>query len=142
MKCADLLSIIFVFSYCACVFKFGVFPLLRSKYVYFRQDNHNYFPIFNNVLALAVVPGVCPISAAGGKSVHKLVNQCGSRLAFKVKCSNNGTEKLEVFVTNFHNFIGNYWVSPVYGIVEVSEQGTLEINRKAGKPKVSFFSGF
>uniref|UniRef100_A0AC35FV61 MSP domain-containing protein n=1 Tax=Panagrolaimus sp. PS1159 TaxID=55785 RepID=A0AC35FV61_9BILA len=35
--------------------------------------------------ALAVEPPCCPISAAGGKSKHKLINQSSSRLAYKVK---------------------------------------------------------
>ncbi|KAI6197607.1 MSP domain-containing protein [Aphelenchoides besseyi] len=69
--------------------------------------------------ALACVPMVCNITAAGGKSKHKLVNQCGVRLAYKVKCSNNG----------------NYMVNPVFGFVEVGDQGELEITRKPGKPK-------
>ncbi|KAK0403403.1 hypothetical protein QR680_016896 [Steinernema hermaphroditum] len=69
--------------------------------------------------ALACVPAVCPISAAGGKSQHKLVNQCGAKLAFKVKCSNNS----------------NYGVNPVYGVVPVGEQASLEITRVKGKPK-------
>ncbi|CAD5219516.1 unnamed protein product [Bursaphelenchus okinawaensis] len=69
--------------------------------------------------ALAVVPPVCPISATGGKSKHKLVNQCGVKLAYKVKCSNNG----------------NYSVNKVHGFVDVGDQGDLEITRIAGKPK-------
>lgn len=82
--------------------------------------------------ALAVVPPVCPIPASGGKSKHKLVNQCGVKLAYKVRCSNNG----------------NYSVGQVYGYVDVGEQGNLDITRivsvpdwtptdgaQAGKPK-------
>ncbi|KAH7730383.1 msp protein [Aphelenchoides avenae] len=69
--------------------------------------------------ALACVPLTCPISAAGGKSNHKLINQCGAKLAFKIKCSNNS----------------NYIVSKVYGFVEVAAQEDIEIVRKPGKPK-------
>uniref|UniRef100_A0A1I7ZDC2 MSP domain-containing protein n=1 Tax=Steinernema glaseri TaxID=37863 RepID=A0A1I7ZDC2_9BILA len=69
--------------------------------------------------ALACVPPVCPISAAGGKSQHHLVNQCGAKLAFKVKCSNNS----------------NYTVKPVFGVVGVGEKVAMEITRSNGKPK-------
>ncbi|CAD5226254.1 unnamed protein product [Bursaphelenchus xylophilus] len=69
--------------------------------------------------ALAVVPPVCPISAAGGKSKHRLVNQSAVKLAYKVKCTNNS----------------NYSVNKVYGFVDVGEEGGLEITRIAGKPK-------
>uniref|UniRef100_A0AC34FZ23 MSP domain-containing protein n=1 Tax=Panagrolaimus sp. ES5 TaxID=591445 RepID=A0AC34FZ23_9BILA len=69
--------------------------------------------------ALAVEPPVCPISAAGGKSKHKLINQCSCRLAYKVKSSNNS----------------NYGVNHIFGFVNVGETVDFEITRKAGKPK-------
>ncbi|KHN81021.1 Uncharacterized protein Tcan_13347 [Toxocara canis] len=69
--------------------------------------------------ALAVVPPTCPISAAGGVSKHKLVNQCAFRMAFKVKSSNNS----------------NYTVTPNMGIVEVGSEVPIEITRSNGKPK-------
>ncbi|TKR59534.1 hypothetical protein L596_029190 [Steinernema carpocapsae] len=69
--------------------------------------------------ALACDPPVCPISAAGGKSQHKLINQSGARLAFKVKCSNNS----------------NYMVKPVFGFCEVGGQVKFEITRSKGAPK-------
>lgn len=64
---------------------------------------------------------VLSFQAAGGKSTHKLVNQCGARLAYKIKCSNNS----------------NYTVNPVFGIVEIGDQGQIVIERKPGKPKVN-----
>uniref|UniRef100_A0A914QER4 MSP domain-containing protein n=1 Tax=Panagrolaimus davidi TaxID=227884 RepID=A0A914QER4_9BILA len=69
--------------------------------------------------ALAVEPPCCPISAAGGKSKHKLINQSSSRLAYKVKSSNNS----------------NYGVNHIFGFVEVGGTVDFEITRKAGKPK-------
>ena len=69
--------------------------------------------------ALAVDPPSCPISAAGGKSKHKLINQSSARLAYKVKSSNNS----------------NYGVNHIFGFCNVGETVDLEITRKPGKPK-------
>ncbi|VDM99079.1 unnamed protein product [Thelazia callipaeda] len=69
--------------------------------------------------ALAVEPPTCPISAAGGRSEHLLINQAAARLAFKVKSTNNS----------------NYRVNPNMGFIEVGGQIKMEITRIAGKPK-------
>uniref|UniRef100_A0A7E4VHN9 MSP domain-containing protein n=1 Tax=Panagrellus redivivus TaxID=6233 RepID=A0A7E4VHN9_PANRE len=69
--------------------------------------------------AIAVVPPTCPISAAGGKSKHKLINQSALKLAFKIKSSNNS----------------NYGVNPIFGFVNVGAEVEVEITRKAGKPQ-------
>uniref|UniRef100_A0A915PUA6 MSP domain-containing protein n=1 Tax=Setaria digitata TaxID=48799 RepID=A0A915PUA6_9BILA len=69
--------------------------------------------------ALAVVPPTCPISAAGGKSQHQLINQAAARLAFKVKSTNNS----------------NYTVNPNMGFIEIGCKVNMEITRIAGKPK-------
>uniref|UniRef100_A0A914Y247 MSP domain-containing protein n=1 Tax=Panagrolaimus superbus TaxID=310955 RepID=A0A914Y247_9BILA len=57
------------------------------------------------------------ISSAGGSSTHQLVNSGASRLAFKVKSSNN-TE---------------YRLKPVFGFVEAGASAPLEITRLAIK---------
>uniref|UniRef100_A0A914XZL9 MSP domain-containing protein n=1 Tax=Panagrolaimus superbus TaxID=310955 RepID=A0A914XZL9_9BILA len=69
--------------------------------------------------ALAADPANAAVPAAGGSSTHQLVNSGASRLAFKVKSSNN-TE---------------YRLKPVFGFVEAGASAPLEITRLAGPPK-------
>ncbi|KAK0403476.1 hypothetical protein QR680_016940 [Steinernema hermaphroditum] len=64
-------------------------------------------------------PPAAQVPAAGGKSVHKLANGGATRLAFKVRSSNN-TE---------------YRLKPVFGFVEPGASSQLEITRLAGAPK-------
>ncbi|CAB01566.1 MSP domain-containing protein [Caenorhabditis elegans] len=58
--------------------------------------------------------------ASGGNSVHNIVSESDSRLAFKVKSSNNE----------------HYRVRPVYGFIDPKGKTKLDINRIAGPPKV------
>uniref|UniRef100_A0A7E4WA48 MSP domain-containing protein n=1 Tax=Panagrellus redivivus TaxID=6233 RepID=A0A7E4WA48_PANRE len=69
--------------------------------------------------ALAADPPACQVPAAGGASTHQLVNSGASRLAFKVKSSNNN----------------EYRLKPVFGFVEPGASAPLEVTRLAGAPK-------
>ncbi|CAA18373.1 Sperm-specific class P protein 31 [Caenorhabditis elegans] len=57
--------------------------------------------------------------ASGGSSTHYIVSESESRLAFKVKSSNNES----------------YRVRPVYGFVDAKGKAKLEVNRLAGPAK-------
>ncbi|CAO4374959.1 unnamed protein product [Caenorhabditis nigoni] len=57
--------------------------------------------------------------ASGGNSSHNIVSETDSRLAFKVKSSNNE----------------HYRVRPVYGFVEAKDKAKLEVNRLSGPAK-------
>lgn len=57
--------------------------------------------------------------ATGGNATHNVVSLSDSRLAFKVKSSNND----------------HYRVRPVYGFLESKKTEKLEIVRLAGPPK-------
>ncbi|KAI6204701.1 Major sperm protein [Aphelenchoides besseyi] len=63
--------------------------------------------------ALAVDPPACQVPASGGTSTHQLNNTGASRLAFKVKSSNNN----------------EYRLKPVFGFVEPGASAPLEITR-------------
>uniref|UniRef100_A0A914QQ05 MSP domain-containing protein n=1 Tax=Panagrolaimus davidi TaxID=227884 RepID=A0A914QQ05_9BILA len=69
--------------------------------------------------ALAADPPAAAVPAAGGTSTHQLVNSGASRLAFKIKSSNNA----------------QYRLKPVFGFVEPGASAPLEITRLAGPPK-------
>ncbi|GMR57160.1 hypothetical protein PMAYCL1PPCAC_27355, partial [Pristionchus mayeri] len=69
--------------------------------------------------AIAITPDRCNISAAGGTSKHKMVNQCDRKLAFKVRSSNNS----------------NYSVNMIGGFIDVAETKEFIITRRAGKPQ-------
>uniref|UniRef100_A0AC34RPU5 MSP domain-containing protein n=1 Tax=Panagrolaimus sp. JU765 TaxID=591449 RepID=A0AC34RPU5_9BILA len=66
--------------------------------------------------ALAADPPAAQVPAAGGASTHNLVNSGASRLAFKVKSSNNNEYRLKpvfgfvvtCFSTNYCFFISNF----------------------------------
>uniref|UniRef100_A0A1I7UNH9 MSP domain-containing protein n=1 Tax=Caenorhabditis tropicalis TaxID=1561998 RepID=A0A1I7UNH9_9PELO len=57
--------------------------------------------------------------ASGGSSTHNIVSESDSRLAFKVKSSNNN----------------DYRVRPVYGFVDAKGKAQLVINRSDGPAK-------
>ncbi|CEF65718.1 MSP domain and PapD-like domain-containing protein [Strongyloides ratti] len=69
--------------------------------------------------AVNVDPPGSEIPAAGGKSSHKISNGCPSRLAFKVKSSNNNQIRIK----------------PVFGFIEPGGAADLEITRLNGAPK-------
>ena len=69
--------------------------------------------------ALAADPPAAAVPAAGGASTHQLVNSGATRLAFKIKSSNNA----------------QYRLKPVFGFVEPGASAPLEITRLAGPPK-------
>ncbi|KAK0419371.1 hypothetical protein QR680_014108 [Steinernema hermaphroditum] len=67
----------------------------------------------------SVDPTTATVPAAGGKSSHKLANGGTTRLAFKVRSSNNN----------------EYRLKPVFGFVEAGASSQLEITRLAGAAK-------
>uniref|UniRef100_A0A0N5A258 MSP domain-containing protein n=1 Tax=Parastrongyloides trichosuri TaxID=131310 RepID=A0A0N5A258_PARTI len=69
--------------------------------------------------ALNVDPPGSEMPAAGGKTTHKVGNAGATRLAFKVKSSNNTHIRLK----------------PVFGFVDPGAQTDLEITRLEGPPK-------
>ncbi|KAI6190547.1 Major sperm protein [Aphelenchoides bicaudatus] len=69
--------------------------------------------------ALTVDPPAAAVPAAGGSSTHQLTNPGATKLAFKVKSSNNN----------------EYRLKPVFGFVEPGASAPLEITRLAGAPK-------
>uniref|UniRef100_A0A1I7YRJ9 Major sperm protein n=1 Tax=Steinernema glaseri TaxID=37863 RepID=A0A1I7YRJ9_9BILA len=73
--------------------------------------------------ALAADPPGAVVAATGGLSLHQLVNSGASRLAFKVKSTNNN----------------EYRLKPVYGFVEPGASSPLEITRLNGQPKEDKF---
>uniref|UniRef100_A0AC34QE44 Major sperm protein n=1 Tax=Panagrolaimus sp. JU765 TaxID=591449 RepID=A0AC34QE44_9BILA len=91
----------------------------KSKLIFRNSTKYGSKFTYMSTHALACVPPCCPISAAGGVSKHKLVNQCAARLAFKIRSTDNS----------------HYGVNPVFGFVEIGEEVELTITRKAGKPK-------
>ncbi|CAI2350726.1 unnamed protein product [Caenorhabditis sp. 36 PRJEB53466] len=66
-----------------------------------------------------IEPPLGNFPASGGNSTHNVVSETDSRLAFKVKSSNNE----------------HYRVRPVYGFLDAKGKATLEINRLAGPAK-------
>ncbi|EGT56704.1 CBN-SSP-36 protein [Caenorhabditis brenneri] len=68
---------------------------------------------------LTVEPAMATFPATGGTSVHFIVSTVDSRVAFKVKSSNND----------------NYRVRPVYGFVETKGRAKIEILRLEGPVK-------
>ncbi|KAF1660296.1 UNVERIFIED_CONTAM: Sperm-specific class P protein 19, partial [Eudyptes robustus] len=69
--------------------------------------------------SLAVDPPTCQVPAAGGTSIHQLVNSGACRVAFKVRSSNNN----------------DYRLKPVFGFIEPSSSAKFDITRKPGPPK-------
>ncbi|CAD5214879.1 unnamed protein product [Bursaphelenchus xylophilus] len=69
--------------------------------------------------SVAVDPPACQVPAAGGTSTHQLNNSGATRLAFKVKSSNNN----------------EYRLKPVFGFIEPGASSALEITRLNGAPK-------
>ncbi|CAI2347647.1 unnamed protein product [Caenorhabditis sp. 36 PRJEB53466] len=66
-----------------------------------------------------IEPPTANFPASGGNATHNIVSETDSRLAFKVKSSNNE----------------HYRVRPVYGFVDGKGKAALEINRLAGPAK-------
>ncbi|CAL2044638.1 CBN-SSP-33 protein [Caenorhabditis brenneri] len=66
-----------------------------------------------------VDPPTGNFASSGGSSTHNIVSESESRLAFKVKSSNNE----------------HYRVRPVYGFIDAKGKAKLDINRLPGPPK-------
>ncbi|CAL2035109.1 hypothetical protein CAEBREN_25274 [Caenorhabditis brenneri] len=66
-----------------------------------------------------VEPPAGNFAASGGSSTHNIISESDSRLAFKVKSSNNE----------------HYRVRPVYGFIDAKGKSSLEINRLPGPAK-------
>ncbi|KAH7725704.1 Protein SSP-35 [Aphelenchoides avenae] len=69
--------------------------------------------------SLVADPPAAQVPATGGVSVHQLVNIGTTRLAFKVKSSNNSAYRLK----------------PVFGFVDAGAATEMEITRLRGPPK-------
>ncbi|CAJ0570192.1 unnamed protein product, partial [Mesorhabditis spiculigera] len=74
-------------------------------------------------MALNVDPATATFPAAGGNAKHSLISLADTRLAFKVKSSNNEC----------------YRVRPVYGFIGSKATVVLDIMRMAGPPKEDKF---
>ncbi|KAI1707146.1 MSP (Major sperm protein) domain-containing protein [Ditylenchus destructor] len=70
-------------------------------------------------MSLAVDPAAVQLPASGGVSTHQLNNGGESRLAFKVKSTNND----------------HYRLKPVFGFVEPGQSAAVEVTRLDGPPK-------
>ncbi|CAD5226483.1 unnamed protein product [Bursaphelenchus okinawaensis] len=70
-------------------------------------------------MALNIEPPTGNFPASGGKASHELSNVTDTRLAFKVKSSNNE----------------HYRVKPVYGFIPPKEKTSIEVIRLNGPPK-------
>ncbi|CAI2300772.1 unnamed protein product [Caenorhabditis sp. 36 PRJEB53466] len=70
-------------------------------------------------MSLTADPPACTVPAAGGSSVHKLVNGGAEKLIFKIKSSNNN----------------EYRITPVFGFVEPSGSTDITVTRTAGAAK-------
>uniref|UniRef100_A0A1I7TWV2 MSP domain-containing protein n=1 Tax=Caenorhabditis tropicalis TaxID=1561998 RepID=A0A1I7TWV2_9PELO len=70
-------------------------------------------------MSLTVEPASATFPATGGTSTHFIVSTIDSRVAFKVKSSNNE----------------NYRVRPVYGFIETKGKTKFEIVRLEGPVK-------
>ena len=68
---------------------------------------------------LTADPPNARVPATGGTSAHQLTNSGSTRLAFKVKSSNNN----------------EYRLKPVFGFVEPEASALMEIFRLPGPPK-------
>uniref|UniRef100_A0A8R1DEC4 MSP domain-containing protein n=1 Tax=Caenorhabditis japonica TaxID=281687 RepID=A0A8R1DEC4_CAEJA len=66
-----------------------------------------------------VEPTMATVPASGGTSIHQIISESDSRMAFKVKMTN----------------IEEYRVRPVYGFVEPRGRTKLEILRLEGTAK-------
>ncbi|KAH7729778.1 MFP1-beta [Aphelenchoides avenae] len=69
--------------------------------------------------SLTADPPAAQVPAGGGTSTHQLTNAGASRLAFKVKSSNNN----------------EYRLKPVFGFIEPGAAAPVEVTRLAGPPK-------
>ncbi|KAH7693116.1 MFP1-beta [Aphelenchoides avenae] len=69
--------------------------------------------------SLTADPPAAQVPAGGGTSTHQLTNAGATRIAFKVKSSNN-TE---------------YRLKPVFGFIEPGAATPIEVTRLAGPPK-------
>uniref|UniRef100_A0A0N4Z1T3 MSP domain-containing protein n=1 Tax=Parastrongyloides trichosuri TaxID=131310 RepID=A0A0N4Z1T3_PARTI len=70
-------------------------------------------------MIITISPSILSIAASGGRATHKIRNNGVSRLAFKIKTSNNQ----------------NYKVRPVYGFIEPNGEVPMEIVRSEAPPK-------
>ncbi|CAJ0605683.1 unnamed protein product [Cylicocyclus nassatus] len=68
---------------------------------------------------LTVDPPVSTFPTTGGRLYHTLKNPRGTRMVFKIKCSNNN----------------DYGINPVYGFVEANGTVPINITRLPGPPK-------
>ncbi|GMT09428.1 hypothetical protein PFISCL1PPCAC_725, partial [Pristionchus fissidentatus] len=75
--------------------------------------------VSSSEMSLNVDPPEVSVAATGGTLTVKIVSTAESKLAFKVKTSNNEC----------------YRVKPVFGFVDVKAATDLEIMRLAGPPK-------
>ncbi|CAO4371537.1 unnamed protein product [Caenorhabditis nigoni] len=73
----------------------------------------------DNSQNVTVDPTTATFPATGGNSIHFLSSTAESRIAFKVKCSNND----------------QYRVRPVFGFLEIKGRTKLEILRLDGPAK-------
>lgn len=74
-------------------------------------------------MSFNIDPPTAQFPAIGGESIHHLINTGETRLAFKVKSSNNE----------------HYRVRPVYGFIEVGGTTSINIVRLEGPPKEDKF---
>ena len=65
---------------------------------------------------LTIDPPTLQVPATGGESTHQLNNPGETRLAFKIKSSNND----------------HYRVNPVYGYAEPGASATIQVTRLVG----------
>jgi hypothetical protein len=70
-------------------------------------------------MALTIEPSIAEFPETGGVTQHMVVNVGGSRIAFKVKCSDNNL----------------FTVRPVFAFVEPGQATGVEVTRKAGPAK-------
>uniref|UniRef100_A0AC35TTX4 MSP domain-containing protein n=1 Tax=Rhabditophanes sp. KR3021 TaxID=114890 RepID=A0AC35TTX4_9BILA len=68
---------------------------------------------------LTIEPAAVEVPAAGGTSTHKLTNPGATRIAFKIKSSNNN----------------EYRLKPVFGFVEPGAATDVVVTRLPGAPK-------
>uniref|UniRef100_A0AC35UA50 MSP domain-containing protein n=1 Tax=Rhabditophanes sp. KR3021 TaxID=114890 RepID=A0AC35UA50_9BILA len=70
-------------------------------------------------MIITITPSVLTIPATGGRAIHKIKNNGVSRLAFKLKTSNNAC----------------YKVRPVYGFIDPNAEVQMEIIKTESAPK-------
>ncbi|GMT32867.1 hypothetical protein PFISCL1PPCAC_24164, partial [Pristionchus fissidentatus] len=81
--------------------------------------SHSLHLPYPSEMSLNIDPAEVSFAAAGGQTTVKIISSAESKLAFKVKTSNNQC----------------YRVKPVYGFIEPKADTALEIQRLEGQPK-------